>query len=271
MQPAQEPPKKPRIALVLGGGGARGYGHIGAIQAFEEEGFDFDFVVGTSVGALIGAMYAAGITARELTSFSSALDLKDIHSGWLLKQSDPFRIGKIATDILGDVLIEDLAKPFYALAVDLVEAKQVILDSGRVSFAVSASCCVPGLFKPVVNGSRHLVDGGLLNNIPSETARMLGADRVVTVDINPTRGGGTDKLGMIDVIKAMINIMGANSSQNGVRFSDVIIAPNMSKFKAAQKEGYEEMIELGYLAAKEQAENIRKLFSPENGQTDKET
>ena len=257
-------PVRPRVALVLGGGGARGYAHIGAIKAFEEEGVNFDFCVGTSVGSLIGALYAANVSANRMIAHSSALELKDIHSGGLLlfKQGDPFKIGKIVTDMIGDVMIEDLKKPFYAVAVDLIEARQVLFDKGSVALAVSASACVPGVFRPIIYGSQHLVDGGLLNNIPAETARMLGADKVVTVDINPTRGGGTDKLGIIDVVKAMVSIMGANSSQNGLRFSDVIIAPNMGKFSASKKEGFEEMIELGYVAAKEQAGSIKRLFEP---------
>jgi len=249
-----------RVALVLGGGGARGYGHVGAIRAFEEEGINFDFCVGTSVGSLIGALYAAGIASEQMIAHSSTLELKDIHSGFLFRQGDPFKIGKVVTDIVGDILIEDLKKPFYAVAVDLVEAKQVLFDRGSVALAVSASACVPGVFRPIVHGSQHLVDGGLLNNIPAETAKMLGADKVVTVDINPTRGGGTKGLGLIDIIKAMISIMGANSSQNGLRFTDVLVAPNLEKFSASKKDGYAEMIELGYQAAKEQTGNIKKLF-----------
>ncbi|MCL2798298.1 MAG: patatin-like phospholipase family protein [Firmicutes bacterium] len=256
--------KRPKVALVLGGGGARGYGHVGAIRAFEEEGITFDFCVGTSVGSLIGALYAAGVTSEQMAAFSSTLELKDIHSGFLLRQGDPFKIGKVVTDIIGDVMIEDLKKPFYAVAVDLVEAKQVLFDKGSVALAVSASACVPGVFRPIVHGNQHLVDGGLLNNIPAETAKMLGADKVVTVDINPTRGSGTKGLGLIDIIKAMISIMGANSSQNGLRFTDVLVAPNLEKFSATKKDGYSEMIELGYAAAKEQAGNIKRLFEPEN-------
>ncbi len=119
---------------------------------------------------------------------------------------------------------------------------------------------MPGLYRPVVLGDRHLVDGGLLNNIPAETAKMLGAERVVSVDINPARGSGTDGLGMLDVLKATFRIMGANASQNGLRFSDVVIAPDTQKFSAAKKDGYAEMIELGYRAAKEQSGHIKQLF-----------
>ncbi|MCL2061265.1 MAG: patatin-like phospholipase family protein [Firmicutes bacterium] len=248
-------------ALVLGGGGARGFAHLGVFKAFEEEGFDFDFCVGTSVGSLMGALYCAGVKSAEMIPYAEQLDLKQIHRRFLLMPDDPSKIGKLVTNLLGDALIEDLAKPFYCVAVDLVEARQVVFDSGKVALAVSASCCVPGLYRPVVDGARHLVDGGLLNNIPSETAKMLGAQKIVAVDINPTRGHGTPNTGMWDVLKATFRIMSANSSQNGLRNADVVIAPDMGKFSASKKDGYEEMIELGYLAAKAQADTIRKLLN----------
>lgn len=249
-----------KVALVLGGGGARGFSHIGALKAFEEDGFDFDFCVGTSVGSLIGVLYCAGVKAAELIPYAAELDLREIHHRFLIRPDDPAKIGKLVTNFLGDAKIEDLIKPFYAVAVDLVSGREAVFDRGSAALAVAASCAVPGLFRPLVQGARHLVDGGLLNNIPAETARMLGAKKVVTVDINPARGGGTDSLKTLDVLKASFRIMSANSSQNGLRHSDVVVAPDTAKYSAAKKDGYDEMIALGYRAAKDQAGNIRKLF-----------
>ena len=248
--------RKGVVALCLGGGGARGFAHIGAIKAFEEAGIDFDFVVGTSVGALVGALYAGGVSADDMMKKGASLEMKDLKKGLFFQPDDSNKIGKIVTDILGDADIKSLKKPFACVAVDLVTGKQVIMDSGKVGKAVSASATVPLFFKPLIDGERHLVDGGLLNNIPADVCRMMGADYVVTVDVNPTRGGGTDDMGLVSVLKATFNIMGANSSYHGLINSDIIVAPDMSKFSSTSKDGYEEMYTLGYAEAKKYCDEI---------------
>ncbi len=252
--------RKPKVALCLGGGGARGFAHIGALKAFEEAGFNFDLCCGTSVGSLVGAFYCAGIAADDLIAYSHELQLRDVKTSKLFIGSDPLAIGNIFTRRMGNMNIEDMLRPFSCVAVDLVTGKPVIFDSGSVDQAVSSSCAVPIVFRPVVIGEKHLVDGGVLNNIPASVCKMFGADFVVTVDVNPTRGGGTNELGLLDVIKATYNIMSAHTSEEGLRLSDVIISADLSKFSAAKKDGYEEMIKLGYEAAKQKTEDVKKLF-----------
>lgn len=249
------------VALCLGGGGARGFAHIGAIKAFEENGIDFDMCVGTSVGSILGALYCAGVKSDEMMRVGDALDMKEIHNGVIFAPNDPMKIGRIVTGVIGDAEIENLPKKFAAVAVDLKQGKQVVLDKGKVSAVCSASCCVPLFFRPVVYNDKHLVDGGLLNNIPSDVCRMLGADKVVSVDINPTRGSGTNELGLIDVLKATFSIMSSNSSIMGIKHSDILIAADTSKFRSTSKLGYEEMTELGYKAALEQINDIKKLIN----------
>ncbi len=252
--------QKPKIALCLGGGGARGFAHLGAIKAFEEQGFDFDMCVGTSVGSLVGAFYCSGLTADQLIEYAHEIDVKDVRTGKLFFPSDPAAIGELFYRRMGNMHIEDLIKPFYCVAVDLVSGKEYIFDKGSVSQAISSSCAVPLIFKPVVIGDKHLVDGGVLNNIPASVCRMFGADYVVTVDVNPTRGQGSKELGILDVIKATFNIMSAHTSVEGLRLSDIIIAPNLYEFSASRKDGYEKMIELGYNAALEKVNEIKELF-----------
>lgn len=249
-----------KVALCLGGGGARGFAHVGALKAFEEAGLDFPLCVGTSAGSLIAAFYCAGIKSADLINYAGTINMREVHNGIVFTPNDPMKIGRLVTNLIGDAEIKNLPKQFAAVAVDLIEGRQTILDSGKVGEAVSASSAVPVFFRPLNIGSWHLVDGGLLNNIPADVARMLGADKVVTVDINPTRGGGTAETGMIDVIKATFNIMSANSSINGLRASDVVIAPDLSKFKATSKEGFQEMIDLGYKAAKAKISEIKALY-----------
>ncbi len=239
------------MALCLGGGGARGFAHIGALKAFEEAGVKFDMVVGTSAGALVGALYAAGIKSETMVRYAESLSFRDLHNGIFITPNDPMKIGKVITDLIGVKDISSFPTKFAAVAVDLIESEQAILDKGNASIAVSASCAVPVLYKPVVFGGKHLVDGGLLNNIPADVCRMLGATKVVTVDVNPTRGGGTNGVGLIDVLKATFHIMAANSSVAGLRHSDAVISPDTSEYSSVSKSGWKEMLDIGYEATRQ--------------------
>ena len=252
--------KNGKVALCLSGGGARGFAHVGAIQALMEENIHFDLVAGTSAGALVGSLYAGGIKPKEIMNYAQNLDLKDVKSGFILKPDSAENIAKLVANFLGEKTFDQLDKPFYAVATDLVTARQVVLDSGNVATAVSASCAVPLAFKPVVMGEAHLVDGGLLNNIPADVCRMMGADYVITVDVNPGRGEGTNELGIVEVLKATFSIMGANASVTGLMNSDVVISADTSGYSSMKKTGYREMYELGYKSAKSKCEEIINLI-----------
>lgn len=250
---------KPKLGLCLSGGGARGFAHIGAIKAFEEAGIEFALTVGASAGSIVGALYCAGVTADEMMLYGGNINMKEVHNGIVVTPNDAAKIARIVSGKIGNRKIEDFPKKFACVAVDLVEARQIILDSGVAAEAAAASSCVPLLFRPVVKGKLHLVDGGLLNNVPADVCRMLGADKVVTVDINPTRGGGTQELGLLGVLKGTFSIMSANSSLMGLKNSDVIIAPDMSRFSASSKDGWEDMIQTGYAEAQKYVHEILAL------------
>jgi NTE family protein len=252
--------KKGKVALCLSGGGARGFAHVGAIQALMEENIHFDIVAGTSAGALVGSLYAGGISPKAIMDYAQNLDLKDVKSGFILKPDNAENIAKLVSHFLGNKTFDQLDIPFYAVATDLVTARQIILDSGIVSTAVSASCAVPLAFKPVVMGEMHLVDGGLLNNIPADVCRMMGADYVITVDVNPGRGEGTNELGIVDVLKATFSIMGANASFSGLMNSDIVISADTTGYSSMKKTGYREMYTLGYNSAKSKCEEIIDLI-----------
>ncbi|MCH5155453.1 MAG: patatin-like phospholipase family protein [Clostridiales bacterium] len=251
---------KPTVGLVLGGGGARGFVQVGALKAFKEKNIDFDLCVGTSVGSIVGALYCAGIDPEHIIKICDTLDMGDFHGRILFKPNDPRRIGEVLSRVIGDVKIEDLKKKYAAVATDLRSGKQVIIDRGSVAEAVSASSAFPVVYAPLIKDDMTLCDGGLTNNIPADVCKMLGADRVVTVDVHSTRGSGTDGTGIIDTIKAMFSIMSANASVVGLMQSDVVIAPDTSAFKATSKAGYTEMIELGYTATMEKYDEIMAMF-----------
>lgn len=246
--------KKGVTALCLGGGGTRGFAHLGAIKAFEENGLDFDVIVGTSVGAIVGCLYAYGISAKRMYEYGEVLNSREIHNGNIFMPNDAAKIARIITDFIGDASIADVnakrGKKFACVAVDLISARQVIFTEEHAATAVSASSCVPLFFKPVVFNGMHLVDGGVLNNIPSDVCRMLGADNVITVDVNPTRGEGTDKTGAFQVLKTVFGLMSTNSSVSGIIDSDVLISVDTGEFSSNSKEGFAEMYRRGYNEAK---------------------
>ena len=185
-------PTRQKVGLVLSGGGARGFVQVGALVAFEECGIDFDLCVGTSVGSIVGALYAAGLPADEIVRAAEKVELGDIHGKLLLKSDDPRKIGNVVYNLIGDANIEDLPKKYAAIACDIKTGKQVVLDRGKVSDAVSASSAFPIIFSPLPKDGMNLSDGGLVNNIPADVCRMLGAKKTVSVDVNTTRGSGVD-------------------------------------------------------------------------------
>ncbi|MCH5165329.1 MAG: patatin-like phospholipase family protein [Clostridiales bacterium] len=258
----KRPTERPVVGLVLGGGGARGFVQVGALKAFKECGIDFDICVGTSVGSIIGALYCAGIEPDEIMRAAESLEFGDLHGKILFKPDNPRKIGDALYRIIGDAQIENLHIKYAAVATDLKTGKQVIMNSGSVLDAVSASSAFPIAYAPLQKDGMNLSDGGLVNNIPADVCRMLGAKKTVTVDAHGSRGSGTDGTGIFDMLKAMFSIMSANASVVGLMHSDVVIAPDTSAFKSTSKSGYMEMYELGYRAALEKCDEIKALFEP---------
>ena len=178
---------RPRIGLALGGGSARGWGHIGVIRALADAGIEPDLVCGTSVGALVGAAYVGGELDR-LEDWVRSLRLQTVVSfldfslnGGLIKGD---KLIAFFRQHFVDRDITELARPFGAVATDLHRGREVWLREGRVTDAVRASIALPGLFTPVHHDGRWLVDGGLVNPVPVSLCRAMGADIVIAVDLN---------------------------------------------------------------------------------------
>lgn len=177
-----------RIGLALGSGSARGIAHLGVIRAIEEAGIKVDFIAGTSMGALIGAIHAAG-KIDELEATFLALDWKKTVSFFdvVLPKSgllDGARISELVRAHIQADSIEMLPILFAAVATDIVSGEEVVIRSGDVIEAVRASISVPGIFTPVRSNGHILVDGGLSNPVPVSVARAIGADIVIAVDLN---------------------------------------------------------------------------------------
>jgi len=178
--------RKPRIGLALGGGAARGWAHIGVIRALAREGIAPEVVCGTSIGALVGAAYAAGEIERldqwvQQLDWAGVMSLMDWRiNGGLMKGTKLVDFFRAKFEDRG---IERLLRPFGCVATELTTGREVWLREGSVIDAVRASLALPGLFTPVVHDGRLLVDGGLVNPVPVSLCRALGADLVIAVDL----------------------------------------------------------------------------------------
>jgi len=223
---------KPKIALVLGGGAARGFAHVGVIRALEQEKVPIDLIVGTSVGSLIGAIYAYDKSSMELEWTAFLLDRDSIFDYGFLSAFTGMSVAKgdkLEEFVRSKVLvanIEELKIPFAAVATDLNRGTRVVLDKGSVAKAVRASSAIPGVFPPVDHQGRLLVDGGVIDNIPISVAREKGADIVIAVDIseNVINFNITN---LLDVMLQSITIMGAENAKTRKKEADVLIAPKI--------------------------------------------
>ncbi|HEX5633022.1 MAG TPA: patatin-like phospholipase family protein, partial [Gemmatimonadales bacterium] len=233
LPPAPPPPvREPRVALVLGGGAARGFAHIGVIRVLEQERIPIDMVIGTSVGSLIGAIYAAEKDSFDLEWTAFQLQQDDLFDFRLLnavtgmgyargERLEAFVRAKVKEDA-----IEKLKVPFAAVATDLNWGQRVVMDRGSVARAVRASSAIPGVFEPVTHMGKLLVDGGVVDNIPIDVAREKGAEVVIAVDISEDVGN-TEIKNLLDVLLQATNIMFAENVAHRKQGADVLVQPNV--------------------------------------------
>ena len=217
----------PKIALALGGGAARGFAHVGVIKALEAHGIVPDIVVGTSAGALVGALYASGYSGFDLQRVALQMD-DTIIADWSLPDRG-FIKGEALQNFVNRAVqnrtLEKLNKPFATVVTDLQSGEMVVFRTGNTGMAVRASSSVPGVFQPVSINGREYVDGGLVSPVPVRAARAMGADIVIAVDIsNKPRFGKTRD--SIDVMLQTFAIMGQSIAGYELSEADVIVRPD---------------------------------------------
>lgn len=241
--------KKKRVGLALGSGGARGWAHLGVLQALRELDVQVDLVAGTSMGALVGAFFAAGREAG-LMDLARGMDLKRLRPFfWEVTLSrsgltDGKRLLVELEKLLGVNSFKDLALPFRAVATELRSGAEVVLEKGDLLGAIRASISIPGLFSPVWIGSRLLVDGGLVNPVPVNVARAMGADRVIAVDIS--QGIRQEKSGLLGQL--------AEPMPDGD-------APKLPRRQEGEEGGVRQMLESFYAEVERKARRLRESIS----------
>ncbi|SDY76686.1 NTE family protein [Evansella caseinilytica] len=242
---------EPTIGLALGSGGSRGFAHIGVLKVLAEEGIEIDYIAGSSMGALVGALFGAGHQAETLEKLALRFRRKYLLDFTVPKMG--FIKGDKVKQLVGMLVeqkkLEELALPCAVIATDLLTGEKAVFRHGPVAAAVRASIAIPGIFIPETIGGRVFVDGGVVDRVPVEVVKEMGADIVVAVDVtsfNPQSDIGS----IYDVIIQTMDIMEKEMVRYREIKADVMIRPPLSHIKPKQFANVQEIIETGEAEAK---------------------
>ena len=223
--------RKPVLALALGGGAARGFAHVGALQALDAAGIRPDIVVGTSAGSVVGAIYASGLRGDALRQAAEKVEQTSI-TDWQLPLLNRgvlrgVSLERFINEQVGNRNIQSMPMRLGIVATDLQSGEGILFRSGNTGQAVRASSAVPGVFEPARIGGHSYVDGGVSSPVPVDAARQLGADVVIAVDIS-TRASGIAPADMLGIVNQSIAIMGQRLGAEERRRADVLIRPEVN-------------------------------------------
>ena len=227
--PAVQPPPKPaRIALVLGAGAAKGFAHIGVLKVLEANKIPIHLIVGTSMGSVIGSLYAYGCDAFQLQKISLSVEIGDVldyafpDNGFIKGE----KLEEYINKNLKNTPMEKLKFPFYAVATDIQTGREVVFGKGNTGTAVRASCSIPGVFRPVRIGNKMYVDGGVVSPVAVDAARRHGADVVIAVDVSSGKEYDLP-VNTIETILQSVNIMHSKLASAQLSKADVVIQPKV--------------------------------------------
>ncbi|MDD4746683.1 MAG: patatin-like phospholipase family protein [Salinivirgaceae bacterium] len=239
--------KTKKVGLALGGGAVLGAAHIGVLRAIEEFDIEVQYLSGTSIGALVAALFAFGKTWQEIQEQALTLKWLDISSISLTRYGllSNRNLGELIIDQIGDKKIEDSTIPLAMIATDISNGTKVVLDKGSVADAVMASTCIPGLFIPVKQGKTLLVDGGIVENVPINTIRKMGAEYIIGVDLNAKNSYKKPK-DIIDVMLNSFHFLMNQSTKYQTQNAELLIEPDLSSFNSSNPKQVKALIEKGY-------------------------
>lgn len=264
--PSTTSPMAVKIGLALGGGAARGFAHIGVIKTLEAQGISPEIIVGTSAGAVVGALYAAGNSGFDLQKQAFKLDESKI-SDWSLPDRGIIKgesLQQFINEAVGQKPIEALKKTFAVLATDLNSGESILFRTGNTGMAVRASSTVPGVFRPVNINGHDYVDGGLSSLIPVRSARKLGADIVIAVDIS-AKPGNQEVKSTLDILLQTFTIMSQNLARYELKEADIVIRPQVGAFRSTDFQARHDAILEGEKAAQAALPLIREAIRKASG------
>ena len=266
------PDKRKKVGLALGGGYARGLAHIGVLEVLEREGIPIDMIAGTSIGALIGALYAKQKDASQLKEQAMLLDwmgttaLVDLafpKSGLIGGK----RITNLLRRFIGNSSFNDLDIPLACVATDIINGDEVVISEGSVLEAVRASFSIPVIFTVVKYQGRYLVDGGLVNPVPVSVVKKMGADFIIAVDVTPdkkeranylTREEPPREPGLFQVMAQSIYISTYLTAKAASEGADISIHPHLTQIGPGEFHRVRECILEGELSAEDQAAHLKR-------------
>ena len=262
------PQKPPKIALVLGGGGAKGFAHVGVIKVLEKNGIKPDLIVGTSSGALVGSLYASGKSADDLEDIALHVSNDELLDYTLSKQGfiEGVKLQNWVNEQVGNRKIEQLPIRFAAIATNLSTsdptAQKTVFTKGDTGLVVRASSSVPTVFiSPRINNQRY-ADGGLVSLVPVQTAKDLGAKIVIAVDVSaPALQKYQNNLDFWALLDKNLGVMPTQRSAE-LKLADVVIRPNVGHIGTADLIDREATIEAGEAATEQKLAEIKKALKP---------
>ena len=281
---ASVPAQRPRIGLALSGGGALGLAQIGVIQWLEENHIPVDRIAGTSMGSIIGVMYATGMSPAEMQKFAQGIDWNEAllpepdyrQLSYRRKQDrrdyqveaalgvkhglrgpngfDPglgvgLLLDRIAFPASGIASFDDLPIPFRCVATDMQSGDRVVLHDGSLPRAVRASMAIPGVFTPVLIDGRVLADGGMVENIPVEVAREMDADKVIAIDLQMPLGGKEELETITGVLSRAVSVMILQNERQSLKLADATVTVETGNFSMTDYDRVSDLIRLGYQSA----------------------
>ena len=253
--------KHKKLGLALGGGAVLGFAHLGVLKALTEAGFSPAAIAGTSAGSLFGALYCAGLSCDEILAASEKISWLDlivptVPAMGLLKADG---LEKVMTKLTGGKTIEELSIPFRAVATDLATGKKVLIGSGSLARAVRISCSIPGIFTPFDEEDRLLADGGLVDNVPADTVRAMGADYVIAVDV-VSAADGRKPSNIGEVIFRSMTILIAGTNPAGLKDADCLVRPDLAGFSPHDMKKKHEILAAGEQAMKALLPQIPRAY-----------
>lgn len=288
-------PTRPKVGLVLSGGGAKGLAHIGALKVIEEAGVEIDYVGGTSMGAIVGALYAAGYSANQLDSIFRATDFVNLIQDNLPRNAktfyekedseryaltlpfDNFKVSVPTAFSGGQNIYNELVRllyhvkdvddfsqlpiPFVCIATDIETGEEVLLDSGYLPQAIMASGTLPSLFEPSSINDRVLIDGGVVNNYPIDKVRNMGADVIIGIDVQHDLSKRDALLSATEILSQINNYRTVRDMVEKSKKTDIYIKPDIEVFSVIEFDKAEEIIQKGVAAAEEKLNDLRKISS----------
>src|SRR5215472_17199328 len=295
---AQQPRPRPKIGVAFEGGGALGLAHIGVLEWFEEHRIPVDYIAGTSMGGLVGGMYATGLRVNELKQLVSTLEWDKIHSGlpdyrnlayrrkedlakfqnyldfgWNKGIAAPgglntgqevsYIVDRIALPY-GDGSFDNLPIPFRCVATDLSTGEAHVFDSGSLGMALRSTMSLPAIFSPVKRDGGIYADGGLLNNMPVDVVKRMGADVVIAIYLNTAPYNPANGQSMLSVMGRSIGVMIAANEVHNMETADVLITAELPKYTATSYDEGADIIKSGYEGASKKAALLSTLALDES-------